>query len=333
MVKWIYVDSLNSLINKLREKRPKRIILQGPDGYRNRLLAIYETILSELGDVEIFIDGERSFGGCDITTYTLNYFNKIDAIVHVGHTQYQLNIKFNVPIYYLPLYDDISVNKRELRNLLEIIAGKKVVLLYSLQFKKICLEILDMLREHIKEYNFNVVYYGQLIGCDKNIVKRLRGKADIIVIIGSGRFHGLGIYIWTGIKTLVFDVYRNKIIDLDRDRKRILSLIADRIDKTANSKKIGIIITVKSGQYHYEIAKKIKKELEKRNKKAYLILMQEITPEKLKYFLDIDAFIQTGCPRISIDDIDNFDKPIINVEQFLILTRALNFDEVYPDEK
>ena len=78
------------------------------------------------------------------------------------------------------------------------------------------------------------------------------------------------------------------------------------------------------------MARYIINELRKRGKNTYLITLKDITPDNLAYFPSIEAYIQTGCPRISIDDLYNFHKPVLNIEQFMILTGQRKFEEIYP---
>jgi len=115
--------------------------------------------------------------------------------------------------------------------------------------------------------------------------------------------------------------------------KKYRIILADRINRLKNAHRIGIIVSTKSGQFNIRTALYIKDKLEKLGKDPYLIIIGEITPENLSYFIDIDAFIQTGCPRISIDDQVNFPKPILNFEQFLIFLQKKSFEEIYPWKK
>ena len=59
-------------------------------------------------------------------------------------------------------------------------------------------------------------------------------------------------------------------------------------------------------------AQKIKKSLENRGKRAYILIMDQITPEKIMG-MKLDALINTACPRLS-DDYKMFGKIILNPE-------------------
>jgi 2-(3-amino-3-carboxypropyl)histidine synthase len=69
---------------------------------------------------------------------------------------------------------------------------------------------------------------------------------------------------------------------------------------------------MKKGQFNMKMAEKIKKQLEKKGKKAYIITADQITPEKI-LGLKIDCIVNTACPRIS-EDFEIFKKIILNPE-------------------
>jgi 2-(3-amino-3-carboxypropyl)histidine synthase len=44
------------------------------------------------------------------------------------------------------------------------------------------------------------------------------------------------------------------------------------------------------------------------------LAMRDVTPDRLAPYRDIDAFVQTACPRISIDGF-SFDRPVLSIPQ------------------
>ncbi|MCW1310066.1 MAG: diphthamide synthesis protein, partial [Candidatus Nanoarchaeia archaeon] len=90
----------------------------------------------------------------------------------------------------------------------------------------------------------------------------------------------------------------------------------ENIRKFKNAKRIGILVSTKPGQENLKIALDIKKEIEKNNRKAFIFIFDTLIPEELMNFTEIDAWVNTACPRIGIDDAERFDKPVINVEDF-----------------
>ena len=58
-----------------------------------------------------------------------------------------------------------------------------------------------------------------------------------------------------------------------------------------------------------------------------LIAMREVTSERIAYFKSIDAFIQTSCPRVSIDGY-TFKKPVLSAPQAEALLDLLDGKEL-----
>ena len=66
-----------------------------------------------------------------------------------------------------------------------------------------------------------------------------------------------------------------------------------------------------------------------KDKEVVLISMNEITDDKLVNLYDIQGFIETACPRISIEDYARFSKPVINYREALVVINDLSFDELF----
>ena len=79
-----------------------------------------------------------------------------------------------------------------------------------------------------------------------------------------------------------------------------------------DAKVIGILVSTKIGQMDIKKAKEIKEKLKPR--KSYILSMDEITSDKLEG-IKVDAFVNTACPRIVIENRGMFRKPILNSDE------------------
>ena len=57
--------------------------------------------------------------------------------------------------------------------------------------------------------------------------------------------------------------------------------------------------------------------------------MDEINDDKLVNLYDIQAFIETACPRISIEDYARFSKPVVNYREALVVINDLTFEQLF----
>jgi 2-(3-amino-3-carboxypropyl)histidine synthase len=55
--------------------------------------------------------------------------------------------------------------------------------------------------------------------------------------------------------------------------------------------------------------------------------MNEITNEKLINFYDVGCFIELACPRIAIDDVSLFEKPLLTFREALVGLGELSWKE------
>ena len=81
-----------------------------------------------------------------------------------------------------------------------------------------------------------------------------------------------------------------------------------------NSRKIGILVSTKLGQYNPEAIENIKHILNKKGIEFFVLSMNEILPEKLEG-IEMDAYVNTACPRIAIENRIEFKKPILNPDE------------------
>ncbi|HEX17226.1 MAG TPA: diphthamide biosynthesis enzyme Dph2, partial [Thermoplasmatales archaeon] len=57
--------------------------------------------------------------------------------------------------------------------------------------------------------------------------------------------------------------------------------------------------------------RRIKRDLEKREKKAHLLIMDDVRPDLIEDLGGFDCLVSTACPRVAIDDYQGFDIPIL----------------------
>jgi 2-(3-amino-3-carboxypropyl)histidine synthase len=276
-------------------------ILQVPDGMKRKALKIAD----DLGDV--LIDCESCFGACDLAIQEAKVLG-CDKIVHYGHSKV---IDTDIPVEYVELrqdYDPLPILKKHSIN------ERRIGLVSTLQF----LDSLEKARKYLEEKGkivkigkgkFN---QGQILGCDVSAAKSIEKDVDAFLYIGSGNFHPLGLAMQTEKPVYFLDVEKGEVTVVDKEKFLKQKYAAIAIAKDART--FGILVSVKPGQLNLKLAKEIKKKLEAKGKKAYLLVFNEIKPEKL-IGLELDCYVNTACPRIAIDNRTDFKKPILNLDE------------------
>lgn len=333
------VIKADEIINFLKRNKYKRILLHGPDGLRNQMIKLLDEISSEIS-TDVFISGDRSFGACDIPFYEAKNIDA-DIIIHLGHTPFPYPKEIasslpDIPVKYFQVYDNMEINENLYERLKKIIGPyEKIGVVFSIQYYNQFKHIVTKLKKNgwivkVGKPYFNMMIDGQVLGCHVTSAKSISSEVDAFLVVSAGVFHALGVALWTGIPTYLVDLHTNKIINMDDETKRTRAIIAFKILQAEKARKIGVITSTRFFQKNIFTAKYVLKELRKKGKKGYLLILKDISPDNLMYFPSIDAFIQTACPRISIDDLLIYNKPLLNIEQFLILIDQKKFEEVYP---
>ncbi|NIM46935.1 MAG: diphthamide biosynthesis enzyme Dph2 [Candidatus Aenigmarchaeota archaeon] len=280
-------------------------ILQIPDGLKRKVLKIADG----LGDV--LIDCESCFGACDLAIQEAKLLG-CDKIVHYGHSKI---IDTSIPVEYIELREDcdpIPVLEKDLVKLKE----EKIGLISTLQF----LDSLEKAKKFLEENGKTVKigkgksYPGQILGCDVSSANMIEKEIEAFLYIGSGKFHPLGIALQTEKPVYILDVEKSEITDLKELKEKFLKQKYAAIALAKDARRFGILVSVKPGQLNLELAKKIKNKLEEKGKKAYILVFNEIKPEKLEG-LELDCYINTACPRIAIENRTEFKKPILNLDE------------------
>jgi 2-(3-amino-3-carboxypropyl)histidine synthase len=98
-----------------------------------------------------------------------------------------------------------------------------------------------------------------------------------------------------------------------------------------NGNVFGIIVSTKIGQNRIELANRLAGIAKKHGKYAQLIMMDLVTPDQLLAF-KVDAYVNTACPRITIDDAERFHVPILTPQEFEIVIGERKWDDLKMDE-
>lgn len=154
---------------------------------------------------------------------------------------------------------------------------------------------------------------GQLLGCDVGAAEKIQDNVDAFLYIGSGEFHPLGVGVNTKKDvftfnpiTSTFGKLSNEEIESYKKQKKA------RLSKFLAAENIGILVSLKPGQYSYKKAEEIKEKLNQQGKDAFIFVFDTLDANELNNFPFIDFWVNTLCPRIA-DDKDK--KNIIDMSQ------------------
>ncbi|MEE9323223.1 MAG: diphthamide biosynthesis enzyme Dph2 [Candidatus Aenigmarchaeota archaeon] len=293
----------NSKVLKLiKSKKAKRVLIQVPEGLKIGVGNLIDFL--EKNGLEVMLSVEPCFGGCDLRDNEAKELG-CDLLLHIGHKD--LGLKTKPPVVYYEYFMDSDFVPL-LRKFLKKLKFRKICLVTTIQFAK----NLDSAKRFLEKNGFKIYLGKDILGCDVSNAKRFEGISECYLFIGSGRFHPLGLQERTSKPVLFLDIEKRALEDLSKEKNKLEVKKEMRIQKAGGLRNFGIIISTKKGQLRLKTAENVKKTLKKRGKNVYMLVCDQLIPEKL-LGLEIDVLVNTACPRIR-EDCEQFRKVILNPE-------------------
>jgi 2-(3-amino-3-carboxypropyl)histidine synthase len=315
----MYDLEMDRIIGIIRRKGYDIVGLQFPDGLRDNATVIADEISSKTNCLPL-ISSDPCYGACDLTDEKMKKAGA-KALFHFGHSR--IPMKTSIPVYYIECRSDADPTPLIEQHLDEL--PKRVGLVTSVQHIHTLEAVKNFLEEkgfktHIGPPKGRAKYPGQILGCSFSSASSICELVDVFMYIGSGNFHPLGVALSTGKKTIVVDVLLGEVRDITALKDKMLKQRYAKVVKALEGVTFGIIVGEKRGQMRETLAMEIKRKLESRGKKAYLIYLEEITPENLMSFRKLDVLVNTACPRIAVEDALRFKQPMLTpVELDIVL--------------
>jgi 2-(3-amino-3-carboxypropyl)histidine synthase len=296
----------------------KRVLLQLPEGLKPEGPSLAK-IVEKAGALPI-ISADPCYGACDLATAEAERLG-IDLIVHFGHAK--LVKHESIPTVYVEARATVTVVEVVEKSVVLLSKYCKIGLATTVQH----VQTLDEAREILVRAGKTVVigdagqanYPGQVLGCDYSNVKSVANDVEAFLFIGGGRFHALGIALSTSKPTIIADPYEKRAYSINEEAQKIVKQRWASIEEAKHAKTLGVIIGLKPGQRHLEEALKVKEMAEKNGKRAFLFSIREILPEALMEFPSVDAYVNTACPRVSLEAPSKFLKPVLTVNEFMVV--------------
>ncbi|XP_066589414.1 2-(3-amino-3-carboxypropyl)histidine synthase subunit 1 isoform X2 [Prorops nasuta] len=327
-----YNFEIHKTIWRIRETKAKRVALQMPEG-----LLIYATtiadIIEDFTESETVIMGDVTYGACCIDDFTARALDA-DFLVHYGHSCLIPIDQTNINLKVLYVFVDIRIDTLHCIESLQAAFSvtTKLALMSTIQFAGTLQAVATELRKAGYDVSLpqsKPLSPGEILGCTAPRVR----CADAIVYLGDGRFHLEAAMIANPkLRAFRYDPYEKKLSEEFYAHEEMREIRLQAIENAQNAEKFGLILGTLGRQGNSNILNRLQSRLTSLNKECIMILLSEISPDKIKLLTGIDAFIQVACPRLSIDWGIAFQKPFLTpYEGAIVLKMAShNSDEPYP---
>jgi len=314
----------------LKRHKAKRAAIQLPAGLRPHLPEIEATF--EGVGVKALILADSCYGACDLADVEAKQLG-CDALVHYGHSD--MGLRTSLPTLYVEARmatDPLEAVEKALPKL----NFKRLGLVTTVQHIGFLPKISKLLRSRgikpiVGKPGTRARYPGQILGCDLGSAKSISDEVDGFLYIGTGKFHPLGIGLATGKDVVIVNPISGGCERLFSGTEDFLSRRRTMISRAAACERFGILVSVKPGQARFKLAASLVDEFKRAGLTARLLVLDEISPEKLDDF-KLEAFVCAACPRIPIDDAGRFSQPILTPFEARVMLGKEKFEPYKLDE-
>ena len=326
-----YEFEINKTVWRIRQANAKRVALQFPEG-----LLMFSCIISDIietfTEADTVIMGDVTYGACCVDDYSARALG-CDFMVHYGHScLVPINNMPDIKMLYIFVHIKID-NSHFIETLkFNFKSGSKIVLVSTVQF----ITSLQSTKIELSDHGIDVIIPqckplspGEVLGCTSLSLKNV--DADALVYLGDGRFHLESIMISNpGVVAYAYDPYSKKLTRECYDHNSMLFTRQAAILNASNFQNWGLIMGTLGRQGSDKVLNYLEQSIKDAGKNCVCVLLSEIYPQKLKIFKDIDVWVQTSCPRLSIDWGTAFDKPLLNPYEAAVALGRVDYKEVYP---
>jgi len=275
------------------------------------------------------VSADPCYGACDMAFQDAQSLGA-DLLVHYGHSE--MMCQEQVPTIYVEAKAVVSVKGTVKKALPLLKPWKKIGLVTTVQHVEMLSEARQTLLKAGKSLAIGdagrTKYPGQVFGCDYSNAKAVVKDVEAFLFVGGGRFHAIGAALATAKPTVVADPYERRAYSVENEVKKIMKQRLASINEAREAVKFGVLTGLKSGQKRLDDALWVKERLGEAGKKATLLVLREVTPEVLMQFPTIEAFVNTACPRISLDDASKFRTPVLTLNETLVALGESTWEEL-----
>jgi 2-(3-amino-3-carboxypropyl)histidine synthase len=305
------------LFDALRAAGPRKIALQVPAG----LLRDAHTRAAEIREatgVPVVVVARACFGACDFPAP--DEVAGADALVVLGHSPIP-----NVPRWTRMFFVEMRHPGGDPQALAALVARsrlpKRLGLVASIQH----LDLIEPLRGALRERGYELSvgtgdrrlsYPGQALGCNYTGAEAIAGSVDAFLFLGTGRFHPIGLAFAVDRPVYALDPLQGTL-EAPIDRERLIAARLKLVARCMDAKHFGILASTFAGQDRRGMAATLAEKARRAGREAEILVAGRIDPRDLEGRA-LDAYVNTACPRIALDDSALYPKPLLTPPEFLM---------------
>ena len=317
----LQIDTIESWI---RGRGFASVALQLPEGLKLRATELSDIIFKDTG-AKVVILGYPCYGACDLFT---DYRRYAEALVHFGHSPIP-NLPQDDNVLYIEARANVEIEE-SLKACIDRLP-QRLGLLASVQYVHLLPKAKEILEASgrtvsIGKGDGRIFYPGQVLGCNCSSAVAVQDVVDGFLFLGEGDFHPLAAAFGLKKEVSILNPVTGEFRNVDDKRDRILRKRFAAICAAEKAQAYLVIVCGKIGQCRADAADAIEEKLRAAGKTVYRLVTDEITPAALIHYR-VDAYVNTACPRIAMDDSVRYDRPMLTIPEAEIVLGLRTWDE------
>ena len=301
----------------VRALAPRRIVLQVPAGLlRNAHDRVEE--VRQATHASVILAGRACFGACDVPTPEEGV--RADLAIVLGHAPIP-----NVPLPMRTLFVEMREPGGDAAGLARLARSRglptRLGLIASVQHLPLLPRLETALTNegfevHIGRGDRRLAYAGQALGCNYTGAEAIANEVDAFLFVGTGRFHPLGLAFAVERPVYAMDP-RQGTLEPPLDRGELIRRRQLLVASVRDARRWGILVSTFAGQNRTATALALQARARTRGRQAEILSFSRLDPADLEG-RDLEAYVNTACPRIALDDSALYPRPLLTPHEFLM---------------
>lgn len=307
----------------LLARSPRVVAVQVPAGLIRDSALLAREIAARSG-ARVTLINRACFGACDGPSS--DEANGADLVVALGHSPIP-NVRLAIPTLFVEMRSAGTDPEPIADQLAASDLPRRLGLVASVQH----LDLVEPLRQALNRRGFTtpaarngdrrLAYAAQALGCNYSSSEAVAEEVDAFLFLGTGEFHPRGLALVTARPVYSFDPLQRRL-EAPLDRGRLLATRLLYVAQARSARRFGILVSTFAGQHRSAMAEALRRRAEAAGREAVVIAFGRLDLGDLMG-RDLDAYVNTACPRIATDDAALFERPILTPPEFLMALGTL----------
>jgi len=311
-----------ALFEAVRAAGHRKLVLQVPAGIVRNAHDLARQ-LSDATGIPVVVATRACFGACDFPSQ--DEAPGADAAVVLGHAVIP-NVRRQRATYVVEMRESrgdpaalaATVDAAEL--------PRRLGLVVSVQHLDLVAPLTEALVRggrsvEVGQGDRRLAYPAQALGCNYTSAESIRDRVDAFLFVGTGRFHPLGLAFAVDRPVWSLDPLQGTL-EPPIDRAELIARRQLLVAECRNARRFGILVSSFPGQDRSGMGLALQRRAHAHGLDAEIFVSDRIDPRDLEG-RDVDAYVNTACPRIALDDAGLYPRPMLTPPEFLMLLGEL----------